>query len=363
MKILFWVPYPKEGASNRYRVEQYLPYLEKEGIKYAIHSFWDSTSYRILYKKGHFAGKILSFLKGTVSRITDILLSGKYDIVFIHREALPIGGAIFESILFWLKKPVIFDFDDAIFLPSSSRYNNFIEKFKNPNKVADIIKRSSYVIAGNIYLSEFANCYNKNVSVIPTPIDTERYTAPESHSDKNVITVGWIGSITTVDFLYQVRDVFYVLTEKFPDVRIKIVGGDFGASGIPNVISKPWSLEEEDQDLRSFDIGIMPMPDNSWTKGKCAFKAILYMSRGIPCVSSPVGVNKEIITDGVNGFLADSSGEWIDKISRLVTDAALRRSIGLAGRKTIEERYSVKVNAPKFIEIINQVYASKGAKR
>jgi len=351
MRVLFWVPYPTEGASNRYRIEQYLPYLKKGGINYFLHPFWSSSAFKILYKTGRHFTKFYYFILGTVYRIFDLVRIFRYDIVFIHREAYPIGGAFFETILSIFKKPFIFDFDDAIFLPASSPSNNFIERFKKPDKLATIITKSKYVIAGNPYLADFALQYNPRVCVIPTPIDTVNYYPNDKkHSDE--VVIGWMGSTTTSHFLNMMRDTFIILSKRFPHIKIKVVGSNFSIKGLSNIISKPWSLKEEIEDLRTFDIGIMPMPDNVWTNGKCGFKAILYMSMGIVCVCSRVGVNKEIITDGVNGFLADKEDEWIKKLSFLIEDPELRQRIAIAGRRTIEDKYSINVNAPKFLEII-----------
>ncbi len=358
MRVLFLVPYPIEGASNRYRVEQYLPYLKREGVKYSLHPFWGSWAYKILYKDGYYLQKVFFFICATISRIFDILGIFRYDIVFIHREAYPIGGAFFETIISILKKPIIFDFDDAIFLPASSRPNNFIERFKNPGKVASIIKRSKYVISGNSFLADFALRYNRSVSVIPTPIDTDKYY-PDNRKPTDKIVIGWIGSTTTLDFLNPMRDIFSRLSKQYPNISFKIVGGEFSVNGLSNITSKPWSFDEEIEDLKTFDIGIMPMPDNDWTNGKCGFKAILYMSMGIPCICSAVGVNKEIIIDGVNGFLANSEEEWIEKLSRLIRDVGLRKRLGDAGRIRAEEKYSLKVNAPIFFEILKTVCDKK----
>lgn len=358
MKVLFWIPYPSEGASNRYRVEQYLPYLKEAGIVCFLRPFWSSAAFKILYKKGHSVEKLCYFILGTFSRFFDLVQIFRYDIVFIHREAYPIGGAFFETILYILKKSVIFDFDDAIFLSASSRPNDFIERFKKPNKVASIIKRSEYVIAGNSYLFGFALRHNNSTTVIPTPIDTNKYY-PDARNHSDEIVIGWMGSVTTLDFLNPMKNIFIHLSKEFPNVRFKITGGGFSIDRLSVIISKPWSLEEELGDLRGFDIGIMPMPDNEWTKGKCGFKAILYMSMGIPTVCSPVGVNSEIIEDGVNGFLASSEKEWIEKLSLLIKDPELRRRLGAAGRKRIEEKYSLKVNAPKYLEVFKKVYEKR----
>lgn len=358
MRVLFWVPYPTEESSNRYRVEQYLPYLKLQKIEYSHRPFWNKSAYRILYKPRHYFKKFCFFIFGTLSRIFDLMRIMQYDIVFILREAYPIGGPFFETALNILGRPFIFDFDDALFLLSSSGQNNFIRRLKKPAKIAKIIRMSNRVITGNSYLADFALKFNNDVQIIPTCVDTDKYY-PESKKHSNKLIIGWIGSTTTINFLKMMDKVFAVLSKKFSNVTFKIVGGDFSLDGVPNIISKRWSLGEEVRDLRTFDIGIMPMPDNDWTKGKCGFKAILYMSMGIPCVCSPVGVNKEIISDGINGFLADTENDWIRKLSLLIENPGLRIKMGLAGRKLIEEKYSVKVNVSKFLETIQQVYNEK----
>src|SRR3989338_2138244 len=343
MRVLFCVPYPTQGASNRYRIEQYLPSLESAGISYELRSFWCSKAYKLLYKEGNHFKKAYYFILGTFSRIWDLIFISKYEIVFIHREAYPIGGAFFETILSLFNKSIIFDFDDAIFFPVSSRPNNFVERLKRPSKVSAIIKISQHVIAGNNYLANFALRYNGAVSVIPTPIDTDKYCLHYKKRNNEVI-IGWMGSITTLSFLKMLENVFIGLSGKFNNIKFIIIGGYFSIDGLSNIVSKEWVLNREIEDLKTFDIGIMPMHEDEWTLGKCGFKAILYMSMGIPCVCSPVGVNKEIITDGLNGFLANTEKEWIDKISLLIESSQLRKNMGLEGRKKIEQDYSLKLN-------------------
>lgn len=356
MKIIFFVPYPTEGASNRFRVEQYTPHLKTEGIIYRIRPFMSRGFYKTIYLKGYYFLKILYFIASTVNRFFDLILTLKYDVIFIHREVFPVGPPLFEYILSKLRKPIIYDFDDAIFLSSTSRSNNFIERLKRPDKVSKIIKISNHIIAGNRYLADFAMRYNNNVTIIPTSIDTDVYYPKENQPKYDKFVIGWIGSNTTVEFLNLLQGVFKKLTIKYPDIEFKIIGGEFHIPGLNNIKNQVWSLDSEIEDLQSFDVGIMPMPDNAWTRGKCGFKAILYMSLGIPCLCSPVGVNKEIIKGGMNGFLADSDKEWVEKLSLLIDDPDLRQRIGMAGRKTVEERYSVKVNAPKFLEVLKREY-------
>lgn len=354
MRILFILPYSTEGASNRYRIEQYLPYLRQKNIEFNLSPFVHRKFYSILYLKGHYFRKAVYFIGALLRRFIDIVRLFRHDIVFIHREACPIGPPFFEWLVTRFNKPMIFDFDDAIFLPSTSKPNSFIEKFKNPNKISYVIKKSRYIIAGNRYLADFALRYNRSVAVIPTSIDTDRY-APAALKDKDAqVTIGWIGSITTAGFLYELEGVFSELSKKYSHIMFKIVGGNFSPKGFTNIINKPWSLDNELDDLRTFDIGIMPMPDNEWTRGKCGFKAIFYMSMGIPCVCSAVGMNKEIISDGINGFLASNDDEWIDKLSFLIEDHALRQRLGISGRRTAEEKYSININAPKFLGILEK---------
>ncbi len=354
MKILFWIPYPSEGASNRYRVEQYLPYLKEAGVDYFISPFWSKNGFMVLYKPGHFCRKIFFFIRGALYRIFDILQIYQYDAVFIHRESFPIGGAFFETILCKLKKPFIFDFDDAIFLPASSANNSFIDRFRTPDRVANIIRMSRHVIAGNQYLADFALKYNRNVSELPTPVETG-ICLPDNVRACNEVVIGWIGSITTSKFLETIKKVIISLSKKFKNVKFKIVGGDFCINDLQNIVYKQWRLKEEIEDLSSFDIGIMPMPDTEWTRGKCGFKAILYMSMGIPSVVSDVGMNREIIIDGQNGFLAKNEDDWFNKLSDLIRSRELRDKIGKSGKETIEQKYSVKVNAPKFVKILEKI--------
>jgi len=362
MNILFWVPYPTEGASNRYRVEQYLAYLDKEKIGYALRPFWTSRGYSILYRPGYFFQKVYCFIRGSLSRLTDIFHINRYDMVFIHREAYPIGGAFLERVLKWIGKPYIFDFDDAIFLPSSSEQNTLIKYLKIPGKIKKIIIGSKHVIAGNDYLAGFAGRFNKNVTVIPTSVDLIKYQ-PDKKKAGGEIVIGWIGSGTTFVFINLIIGTMKKLSGKYNNITFKLIGGNFEIHGMKNIINRSWSLKSEIDELRTFDIGVTPMREDEWTLGKCGFKTILYMSMGIPCVASPVGVIKDIIDDGENGFLAGTEEEWLRKLSLLIENPELREKLGSAGRKTVEDRYSVEVNAPKFLDVIKKVYQESRGSR
>ncbi len=341
MKILFIVPYPTEGPSNRFRVEQYFPLLREKGIEYRLRPFCNADFYSILLERGHIIKKFLYIMVFTLGRMADVLRALRYDVVFIHREAFPSKDYIFEWLFRKFSRTLIYDFDDAVFL-------------KKPAKTRLVVSSADCVIAGNRFLKEYAVNYNKRVAIIPTCIDTSRYTpAIRDRKDAKII-IGWIGTYTTSTYLASLTEVFEELSSKYRGkIEFRIVGGGAydGEPGLP-FTHRNWTLDSEVSELREFDIGIMPMPVEEWTKGKCAFKIIQYMSVGIPAVASPVGMNTEIVKEGSNGFLASTVEEWCDKLSRLIESEDLRKTMGQAGRKTIEQRYSLKVNGPKFLEVL-----------
>jgi len=346
MKILFIVPYPSEGPSNRFRVEQYLPELSRRGIEYSLRPFCGTVFYRILLKKGRLLKKIIYAAISTISRMTDLVRAPKYDIVFIHREAFPHDDFVFELLFRLLAKRLIYDFDDAIFL-------------KKPGKVKYITRVSDRVITGNAFLAEYAGRMNRNVVTIPTCIDTEKYRPSVPHGGENKIVIGWIGTPTTSVYIKSIADALRSISEKFPSVEIRIIGGSLkNSDGVPGVL-KDWTLDDELRELQGFDIGIMPMPDDDWTKGKCAFKLIQYMSVGIPSVASPVGMNRSVIEDGVSGFFASTSSEWVEKLSTLIGSAELRKSMGDNARRAVEERFSLKKNSTLFIDTLERISSDK----
>jgi L-malate glycosyltransferase len=361
MKVLFIVPYPTEGPSNRYRVEQYLPFLDKQGIYWRLRPFIASKFYRILYKKGNTIKKCVYFLAGCIRRLTDIIRAVNYDIIFIHIETFPFGPPLLEFIFYVMGKPIVFDFEDAIYLSSPGKAG-ILRWMRFPGKFYSNIRLSARIIVCNNYLKEKLYCYNPNITVIPTSIDTDKFKLKPGKPSNDNLLIGWIGSHTTLSCLKQIIPVLEKLGKKYK-FTLKIVGGGSGIE-IPGikVINQKWALEKDVESFQSLDIGIYPLPDNEWAMAKTPFKTIQYMSVGVPTVASAVGGNREIIQDGVNGFLASCEEEWIQKLSFLIERPELRRSIGMAGRETVEKRYSLKINAPKFVEVLNSVYNKRRRK-
>jgi glycosyltransferase involved in cell wall biosynthesis len=307
MRVLCVVPYPTEAPSNRLRVEQYFPYLREHGITPILRPFMTSLFYNIRYSPGDLSRKVASFGMSTLSRMSDVIRASRADVILVHREAFPFGGPFFEEAMARTNVPIVFDFDDAIYLPNSADANRFVTYLKRPHKTARAIELSSWVIAGNENLKSYASRYNSNITVIPTPVDTD-YFAPRTEAPReDRVVIGWIGSNTTAPYLRMLVRALDQITEKYPHVDVRVVGGSYVPPIVHNLQVRRWDLEQELDELHGFDIGIMPMPDTEWTRGKCGFKALLYMSVGIPPVCSPVGVTTDILQDGYNGLLATTT--------------------------------------------------------
>jgi len=353
MRILALTTNPIEGASTRYRVLAYIPYLERQGCTVDLHPFFSSKSLASVYSSGDLLAKLYYVIQGFQERLSR-LRRHRYDLVLVHRELFPLGLKVFLGRLGKIGAQVVYDYDDAMFLPQRQS-RGLLGKLENTDSVKEIMALSNLVIAGNDYLAAYARRYNRNVMVLPTVVDTERFRLRNPSQRADRCTIGWIGSHTTVKYLYSLRSIFERLA-KTHSFELKVVGASFSLSlnGL-QVRQQGWSLAQEVSDFQSCDIGVYPLWDDDWSKGKCGFKAIQFMAVGVPVIASKVGVNRDIIQDGVNGFLAASEQEWCDKLTLLLKDPGLRREIGLAGRKTVEERYSLDVNAPKLLQALRDI--------
>ncbi len=355
MKILFLVPYPYDKApSQRFRYEQYLGELKARGWKYHISPFLDERAWGVLYKEGFIGQKVLSLLRGYFRRVIDLFLLFQYDIVFIHREAGPFGPPIFEWLIAKVfRKKMVFDFDDAIWIPNASQSNSRLtHAFKYFGNASKIIRWSTIVSAGNKYLADYALRFNKNVVVNPTTIDTELYhNVTTDHSNHRFI-IGWTGSHSTVQFLDPLVPVFEYLQARF-DFELHVICDVPPRFQLPCLVYIPWSKEAEVNDLLRMNVGIMPLPDSEWAKGKCGFKALQYMAVGVPAVISKVGVNEEIVEHGVNGFLCKDAKDFQHYLECLLADPALVRRLSNKARVRIQDKYSVQSNSSNFISLFD----------
>ncbi len=361
MRILILSPHPIESPGPRFRIYQYLSYFKEAGIEYKVGAFLNSAEYMHIYNDPATSlfEKSNAMVKGLLRQIHNISDIKSYDEVIVYREAMLFGRPWIERYISRKGIPTIFDFDDAIWIPVKSQtgISPFFKKIvKSEKKFDEIMKLFTYIIAGNEYLARHARLFNNNVSVIPTVVDTDYYkpVAQAQKQQKNLV-IGWIGSGSTSIYLQLLDNIWKRLPE---NCSLKIIGGGYNPDGIKTENVK-WSLDTELTEMSEFDIGIMPLPDNEWTRGKCGLKVLQYMAMGMPCAASPVGVNTGIIQDGINGFLAKDEKEWVEKLSLLIENPELRQRLGMAGRKTVEERYSVKDWAPVYLKIIKEVINKK----
>lgn len=313
----------------------------------------------VLYAGGHYINKFAITLKSFFKRLSDVRAASGFDIIFIQREAYLLGTSYFEHKFKKSGAKVVFDFDDAIWLMDVSDVNKKFGWLKRPTKTAEIVSLSDLVIAGNNYLADYARTYNPNVVTIPTSVDTDKFKRTAAATDKNRICIGWTGSHTTIKHFSLAIPFLKELKQKYGDkIYFKIIGDpaytepDLGIQGLK------WNKDTEIDDLSEIDIGIMPLPNDAWSRGKCGLKSLEYMALNIPPVVSPVGVNTEIVTDGVDGFVADSNAEWVDKISQLVESAELRKKIGEKARQTVIEKYSVLAHRDKYVQLLNTLISA-----
>jgi len=332
LKVAFLI-HSLEVNSCRYRVLQYLPYFRKEGVDVSVH----------FYKRNG------------LDKLKFYNTLGQYDIFYVHRR-------LFPPVEFWYlrrkAKRIIYDFDDALMYRSSGARNS--HSFSRRFRFAHMMRGVDFVVAGNQFLRSQVVRYNRNVEVIPTSIDLSHYSIKEGSPSEGPITIGWLGSSSTLKYLKGVLPTLERIFRGHPCFQLKIVCDQFLDSPCLPIIKKRWSEEEETTDLKSFDIGIMPLSDDLWSRGKCGLKILQYQGAGVPVVCTPVGVNRDIITHGINGFWAGDEDQWEKGLLKLIQEEGLRRAMGLEGRKAVERGYSVDINAPRLLDLLKRVSTTRG---
>lgn len=342
MRVLFLTS-GKDVPASRFRFQQYVPYLRKLGITATV-----SPSRPCKYTTLPYIGFQASMALRRILRLVDLLRSPFYDVVVLERELLSIPSTSLERMFRRTSRRLILDLDDAIYLLSRSKFE-------------EIVRLSDTVVVGNRYLREAVAPLNPNVCVIPTVVDCQRYVIrPQRETgDQHRVVIGWTGSSSTLPYLLEFAGVFQALSQKC-DFELRVISDapvPVRIEGV-DVRSVRWRKESEIEDLHAFDIGVMPLPDNEWTRGKCALKVIQYMALGIPAVSSPVGVTPDIVVHEENGFLAQSQQEWVDLLLRLVNAPALRKRIGLKARSRVEKGYSVQAMLLRLAEVLRRSCAT-----
>jgi glycosyltransferase involved in cell wall biosynthesis len=363
MRVLFILPHPIEGPSSRFRVYQYIPYLEANGIKCTVRPFVSSKYIATLYKSGGIGYKIALTLAGLLHRFGDILRANRYDVAFILREAFALGPPFVEAGLANAAKCMVYDFDDAIYTRSLV-YKNPIDRLRDWDKPSKVLKLADTVIAGSSYLADYADQHtNGQVEILPTVVDHTVYCPRAISDEQGKITLGWIGTPRGSSYVADMMPVFKNLASRHPSLRMVFVGcAPFEKESL-DIEFRQWTLENEPSDIASFDIGIMPLTDDEETRGKCGFKLIQYMSSGVAAVGSPVGANNDIIESEVSGLFASSLLEWEEQIERLITDKPLRKRLQASGRKRAIDHYSLAHTAPKMLRFLKETLERKNAQK
>jgi len=360
MRILAIVPSITDTSpGQRYRIEQWEPLLRELGVEITYEPFESKELHELLYQPGKIGQKLTHVLRRLGHRFSVINSAAKYDLVYVFREAALLGPPVFEWLIKRKRVPLVFDFDDAIFVPYISPSNRYLSLLKQPTKTKTICRLASHVMAGNPFLAEYALRVNDHVTIIPTTIDTEKYPYRDRSDSGAPPMILWSGSYSTVQHLDTLRTALQRLAKQ-ESFRLRVIGTPtYKLDGV-DVEAMPWRSSTEVEDLTAADIGIMPLPDDRWSKGKCGLKALQYMALGIPTICSPVGVNTDIIQDGVNGMIAGTEDEWVTKLTQLLRSAELRNTLGRAGRDTVEKEYSAIVQAPRVYSVLKSV--SRGLK-
>jgi glycosyltransferase involved in cell wall biosynthesis len=342
--------------SQRFRIEQWEPFLKQKNIKIEYFSFTDERLRKILYQSGHFTAKVTELLKANLRRIGQVLKAKKYDAVFLHRAASIIGPAWLEKYLHFSGTPIIFDFDDAIFMTDVSDANRRFAWAKFSGKTDDICRYSTSITVGNSYLAEYARKHNENVYIVPTSIDTIRYQPKEKSVSKNGrVVIGWTGSSTSQYHLEAFEPILSELIQKRgEDVEIRVISNREPSFQVIPYTWRAWSPETEIKEIAEIDIGIMPTPDDDWARGKCALKALQYMSLGIPAICTDMGANRDVINQGENGFLAKTTEQWLNYFETLIDNKELRLILGNRARETIVKHYSMEKCAELFAEVVEK---------
>lgn len=353
MKILLLSKYSRRGASSRLRMLQYVPYLEKDGWNVVVANLLDDIYLSRLYSREK--SSITDYLSYYWTRFIWLLRARRFDIFWVEKEIFPYFPAWAEKILSLCGCKVIVDFDDAIFHNYDLSKNPVI-KFFLKDKIASVMRSSSCVVAGNLYLAEYAsNAKARRVIVIPTVVDATRYASSEKSSSSKKLVIGWMGSPSTQKYVIDIKDALISVADKY-DAKLVLVGADISMESVFSDIDVevlPWDESTEAKIIQQMDIGIMPLIDGPWENGKCGYKLIQYMAC-VPVIASPVGVNVNIVNESECGFLASTVSEWELRLSQLLSSADARNTLGYKGRNRVEEYYSVQVQGPIMVRLMHE---------
>lgn len=356
MRVLLLTKYGPLGASSRLRTLQYVPAMRARGWDVHVDSLLPDEYVQALYSRRPTRAHAVA---GMLRRLRRVFSRERYDVAWVEKEVWPWLPMFAERRLLPRAARWVADYDDAIFHLYDQHRRASVRRFLGA-KIDAVMARADLVVAGNDYLAARARSAGaRRVEIVPTVIDLARYgpdAGPRTADREEAVPViGWIGSPDTVRFLAPQFDTFARLAQSRA-VRCVAIGAR--PDQLAGTVFEPWPWSEatEVESLRRFDIGTMPLQDTLWQRGKCGYKLIQYMGCGLPVVASPVGVNRDLVDDGVTGYLAESDAGWLQALTALIDDPALRRRLGAAGRRKVEDGYSLQVQAPRLLDLIESVH-------
>ena len=347
LKVLLLTRYGRLGASSRLRMLQFLPFLESKGIVCDVKPLLDDVLLRTKYLEARYRP---SQMLGTyVSRLWELIRRNRYNLIWIEKEALPWLPASLERFLL-RGIPYVLDFDDALFHHYDLHRSKAVRRLLG-HRIDFLMAGARLVIGGNDYLAERARRAGAPwVEVLPTVIDRDRYPLHRPARQDDVPRIVWIGSPSTIGYLAALGASLAVLA-KHVAFTLRVIGSTLEMPGV-DVECVMWTEQSEAAAISECDIGIMPLKDSSWERGKCGYKLIQYMACALPVVASPVGVNTQIVRDGVNGLLAASPEDWVAKLTQLLSDVPMRERMGRAGREFVESEYCLQQIAPRLANLL-----------
>lgn len=344
IRVYALMKYGREAATTRQRLLQFFPYLAAHGVIVEWSPLLGDDHVRAIARGERSRLGVVACRYAR--RFWQLLTLRRYDIIWVYKEAFPYLPGWVERLAFLSGRPIVYDFDDAIFHQYDLAPRRIVRALLG-GKIAPLVRDACVVIAGNRYLADYAKRNGGRSVIIPTVVDTDFYVPAASRRSER-LTVGWIGSPSTWTYVEPLLPTLLPVLQRH-GARFLAIGGGRRAMNIPGVDAVDWSEKNEIADIQAMDVGIMPVPDTPWARGKCGYKLIQYMACAVPAIGSPVGVNAEIVIDGVTGMLADMPEDWERSLDRLLGDATMRREMGRRGRERAVDYYSLSAQAPNLL--------------
>ncbi len=354
MKILFLTQGTDVMPASRFRIFQFLKYFSFADHSFTVMTAVTKDQYETFIGSHGIIAKIRWFFQLLRGRFRCLIHIRKYDVVVLQRETWPLLYPFMDVLITSLAKKCIFDMDDAIFSYRNDR-SRWLRCFVPDDFPKFFLRRCNRVLVANEYLLEYARKHCQDVVIIPTCVDASEYPVDEKkYQSDGPVQIGWIGSPSTAVYLKIVEPVLQRLAQQVDFIFIVIGVTEYALKGV-KTRAAGWQRQTEIRDICSFDIGIMPLPDDEWTRGKSGTKILQYMAAGVPSIAADIGANKKIITDGVNGFLAGSEQEWFDKLILLISNVELRKKMGQNGRNSITDSYTISAWLNNWLSAITNL--------